>query len=937
MGSLDQKRIFLLLILIGFMISLSAQVGYHRGDQDGMVPYEMEGRVEPMTPIITFEECGKWRIEAQDAEARLESGTERPLFDRGSTGRLVYRKTGENPQIILRPLEKIPVDPAADTVAVWNHGSHGGFAVKETMTILVEDANGVEREIDNFPSNVSYVYWFYLRRRIPADIARPFSFTGIKLTRFAHTELANSYYDSVYFYSASHKELTFEPFPEHRPFPTREDTILPDQFLPCVGTAAQECEDIFTFQAKEPGFAVMAQVDLSKPFLDGVQVNGLYPFSGAKVLLDNGAEISPVASQAKLEDDALVIEFPMPEADDLLSCRIRLKNKSLIFDFKATANPGRIAKLDLGEATGQEITNSFVLPYLTLAGIGVYSDNSTVDPRVIATNDYFMFSQFDWYNSDASRLYCTTYSKEHPGRFNGGVEYLPKTDGNRNALRERLFLNISPNLWKVFPTIDNPPSPMREAQCDRIWFASVERFEPKVLLPKNMRLRKLGMDKVTVRYHECLWRDEGDSFTFRLDIAPRFHGDDSIVANFVSGVQALGWKIGLYTNYTDLAAVNANWDEDHAQQNSDGDFKWSWFRCYAPKPMWAWQMERRLAPQIHARFGEDHSYCDVHTCVTPFERTDFDYRVPGAGMFRRTFECYGLILLNEKVAHRGPVYSEGISHWFYAGLSDGNYGQFYLPPGHPWFPDFNLRKLHVLEMDAGAEEIGTMYTAIPREVASTLAYGNMGIVGADFTDEQFMERYYLIQPLQRHYVMVPVKFIGYADETGTVHASSEALRRPGIIENGRIKVVYENGFTVMVNQKAVPWNDLPEFGWEASSADGSVISVRKLSDGKVFEACSGPVSHYIKGDDASFHGMKVVNGAVALKLEAEGWELIPARNYEQFAFEPGLVGVTDGGELLAIAVDEAGNELSRQALKRTAAGKFLAPTLENGVFKYLLR
>ena len=42
------------------------------------------------------------------------------------------------------------------------------------------------------------------------------------------------------------------------------------------------------------------------------------------------------------------------------------------------------------------------------------------------------------------------------------------------------------------------------------------------------------------------------------------------------------------------------------------------------------EMEAKLAPQIQAKFGENHSYCDVHTAVTPFSRVDYDHRVPGA-------------------------------------------------------------------------------------------------------------------------------------------------------------------------------------------------------------------------------------------------------------------------------------------------------------------
>ena len=45
------------------------------------------------------------------------------------------------------------------------------------------------------------------------------------------------------------------------------------------------------------------------------------------------------------------------------------------------------------------------------------------------------------------------------GQTNNGVEYVPKTDGKRNPVREKLFINVSKDVIEVLPTIDNPASP----------------------------------------------------------------------------------------------------------------------------------------------------------------------------------------------------------------------------------------------------------------------------------------------------------------------------------------------------------------------------------------------------------------------------------------------------------------------------------------------
>ena len=44
-------------------------------------------------------------------------------------------------------------------------------------------------------------------------------------------------------------------------------------------------------------------------------------------------------------------------------------------------------------------------------------------------------------------------------------------------------------------------------------------------------------------------------------------------------------------------------------------------------------------------------------------------------MFRTAWACYAQVLWNECRAYGGPIFSEGRSHWFYAGLVSGNYAQ----------------------------------------------------------------------------------------------------------------------------------------------------------------------------------------------------------------------------------------------------------------------
>src|SRR5690606_35019877 len=95
----------------------------------------------------------------------------------------------------------------------------------------------------------------------------------------------------------------------------------------------------------------------------------------------------------------------------------------------------------------------------------------------------------------------------------------------------------------------------------------------------------------------------------------------------------------------------------------------------------------------------------------------------------------GKLLLNEREVYQGPVYSEGKRHWFYAGLVDGNYGQMNHPQSSeiPFLVDFDLLKMHPLEMDAGMGMPSMFFKDgaepnLDQYLATTLAYGHIGLL-----------------------------------------------------------------------------------------------------------------------------------------------------------------------------------------------------------------
>ena len=120
----------------------------------------------------------------------------------------------------------------------------------------------------------------------------------------------------------------------------------------------------------------------------------------------------------------------------------------------------------------------------------------------------------------------------------------------------------------------------------------------------------------------------------------------------------LGFVYGPYNNFTDFAPVNEYWHLDMISRTPDNQLQEAWPRCYAPKPARAVEFCQKLSPINQEKFGFSTAYCDVHTAVAPWDRTDYDHRVPGAGTFGAVFYSYGEIMLLQKAAWNAQLVME---------------------------------------------------------------------------------------------------------------------------------------------------------------------------------------------------------------------------------------------------------------------------------------
>ena len=904
----------------------------------GVAPYEMAGTKEERPALADFDDATQWKVEGSNAEGWLYRSNERKLF-RDHVGKLVYVARGEKPVINLLLREPITIPEPWDTFTFWNYGNNWGYTIDPKtpqlgVVVMLRDSAG--QALSLWPGSIDYEYWFLMASRLQPEIRAkykpPFKLVGFQFNNGTNTEKRAVWLGPCYTYQEENRPLKFEPWPEKLPFPTREETILPTNKTAGFRNEVSIEDETVVFRYKgsdadlsyryRPTTGTLSDIELEY----GGKV--IHPCMGGGVQLAGpGGVIAPddpkiryTLKDKKLEGSRFTVTWRLVcegLATDV-TYAIQIKQKSLIVDI--AASEPIVERVALGRVEPVREPKLFKVPYITFA----YGDLN-VDPRVLYSDGLFLFTQFDWYRSDASKLIGGGEQKDDWAVCNRCAQYIPKTDGTRNPVRERLFINVSPDFQEVLPTIPNPPSPYREVMGDRVWRVKYGA-DHAAEIAEAAGLRSYGCEKVAVRYHEDSWRDAGESFTFRLSAGPA-RGGDAALRKMVDAVRGLGWLVGLYTNYTDFAPVNSFWSPDHACREPNAQWQRAWMRCYSAKPMWAVEMEAKLAPQIHAKFNTNHSYCDVHTAIPPWERNDYDARVPGAAMFRRVYECYGRILYNEKIAHAGPVYSEGLHHWWYAGLTDGNYAQIVskLPSKEPLLVDFDLLKIHPLEMDAGMGAAGMYFKAekadLDQFIAATLAYGHIGYLEWS-SMEGTLKIYYMVRPVQTGYVMEPVQAIEY-EHDGRMLGTSEALVS-GAYRDNRVHVAYENGTQVYVNGSDSPWAvdlplpwgrwELPRWGWAVWTKDAMSVSAippaTVSSSSQRVDLCVAPASYYVnsRGGVATLPNGLSVEGSAVLRKEGADWYLQPTDKCRDFAFPPGLVGLDETSGVAVVGLNADGTE-----------------------------
>jgi hypothetical protein len=951
----------------------------------GVRPYEMDwaGRtLDDNPPLVNFEDLSGWRVECSSAVASFARTREQQLWDR-YVGKLTYRGlTKGGPVVRIVPPRPIPISAPFDAVTLWAYGDTWGYAPDPSrpqvaISAEFEDAAGKVFQVPLY--SVDWSEWYVLHRRLTPEQAAAVK-PGAKLRALVVAGGTNKldralYLDNLAVFTEKLGPLSFDPRPERGidmfpgqttgtntgpdklPFPTRPQTILPDNLARDFKTSVKRQGDAVVFTYKGKDGELTYTLDPKTGTLGDISARWKGRGGQVRPCVDGGVRLSvdgvSVAPE-KLEPLGTQVNGDTAVSRWRVSARgvsaevtytYHLWNKSLVVDVFAPG--GNVAEVVYGRAQGLEaprlVTNPFYI-------YGYGANRPSVVVAGTAAAPLFLTGNTDWCLSNASVPFALGAVKDEGVWYNGGTQYLPKTDGKRNDVYERLFLTLSPRYEEVLPVIPNPVSPWKSVTGTGVWRAhgAGNREGDAAFWTECHRY---GMRKVIVTDHETGWRDGGESFTFRTRTAPGKGGDQGQYDYARLMQDKLGFVYGPYNNYTDFAPVNEYWSTDLIGRWSDGQLQHAWMRCYAPKPARAVEYCARLAPIIQSKFKFSTAYCDVHTAVAPWDRTDYDARVPGAGTFAATFYSYGEIMLHQKAAWNGPVYSEGGHHFPYVGLTDGNYGQD--SSAHlgvnPWLVDFDLRSMHDHGCNFGMGNPDMFWGSdrpvassreeadmgVDRFLAATVAFGHPGFLHYEGGIGNALRSYYMLQQLHSRYCLASASDIRYLSAEGRLLETSAALAT-GQWQRSQIVTHYSDGTVTVVNGNRTERMratvdehalDLPPNGYAGWTADGKVSVISGDRDGTRCDYAETPAYLYVdgRGRFTRFPRAASAGQAICRILGGGQYEVIP-----YLGADCGF-GVT---ATYARALDQAGKDLGPAKLRVARGLTYVVPV--EGAFSYLL-
>lgn len=770
-----------------------------------MRPYEMvwANRSEPTPPTVRFDQIEGWTMRVEGgATATLQVSQAQNLWNR-PVGRLRYAGNGEpdsGPRVILLPPQPIPIAFGANSLDMWIYGNRFDYEPDPTtppITIVAYLRDAAQR-LHTVGVGMRWKDWFLVHRKLPTDMTFPVVLESIEIAGGWQGQEREIFLDSFQIYRETTQPLPFAPRPRRNltplpgqsmgantgatklAFPTRDETILPmhmsgafaNRIVP--GGAGQwrfeykgaDGTIAYTFDATLGLSSVRAQVNGAPlgSLLDGAQLRRA---DGTA----NSAKLQKAALQKDNKQDVVVAQY-----DDGTTLRLRIWQKSLVVD--VINRSGDIADFSFGQVSQLREPRVFTIPYLTYGNEVNFPSPGVLLSRA-GNQPIYTSLWLDWYRSGASEPYGANNSGGNIATINGGVRYIPRTDGKRNPLFERFFVTASPMLEEVLPTIANPVALNARQAVDRLWQESWgPRHSYEMEMSRSRVLRAYGIEKLIQNNHEFAWRDGGESFTLRLRAAPAKGGDQA---------PQIKKKYGPTSAYTDVHTAVAPWQyvDYDARLPGAGSFAQT-FYAYG-------EILRNDSRDYAAPIFSEGTYHWFYAGLG-----DGNYAQDGRDLTTEPLlPAFDLYQIHPRQCDIGM----GVSMSFVDGIP------------------------------RGTTFAGLDY-AIDRYLLNTLAYGHIGyLVEERFSLERVCRSYYMLQQVQARYGLQAPRRIAYWDGKA-LRSTSQAIVDDLPSTRRQLYVEYPNGLKLWLNDHASEeWRvrigqgtgreiTLPPAGWAAYQPNG---------------------------------------------------------------------------------------------------------------------
>ena len=614
--------------------------------------------------------------------------------------------------------------------------------------------------------------------------------------------------------------------------------------------------------------------------------DAIRPAQGGGITIDMGNREWP-ADDEDIERHLISCE----QVDDVVEARWQWKHGEELADFlfcfsirgktlqvELEGGNGKATGLSLGWVEGALHPRLIHLPYFNLG---------EAYPGILCTQGAFISSLLEISHTRATRLDAAPPVPVAGRLFlNGGCSYAQRSDGKRNPVHECWLLTVSRHFEEVIPP---PPAleiasevPLREV----VWYnipALPSAEEAYVEVYEQLRtLKQWGMDKLLVNHPADVWRDEPGPAGLALEASAAKGGDDAL-KEYLEAVADLGFSYGLYANYRDLPASR----QQQAARLPDGNPVPTGADTVLLRPSLAESMGIEHANALETKFGKSYLYLDAHAATPPWDRVDCDAGIERPASLLSTLQADQALLAG--LSRRGPTVGLGGSHWLYPGLLQGYAARLAgpNPAGMPLLVDFDLHHLHPFQTDAGlgsveeffggpipTEEKNSRSIHLDRYLATTLAFGHAACLPhiREWGLAAALKTYFLLQPLQRHYLGTQVESIHY-HHNGNFLELTEALIS-GAHEYSQLRVTYRSGFQLHVNGGWLePWTvqvgeqsfSLPPASFLACGSKGVLAYSADVGAGRI-DYCQGPDYLYLDTRGTRMNlGPVVLDGAAVVR------------------------------------------------------------------------